>query len=141
MSFELVTLKSDGEVLAPRRDRLHRLDIMALRYLRLQHATSGLRAMEWFAGGRLLHQYVHRVFWRLSRQIGLRQEGDRDGPRVHDLRHRFAVQTLINWHRAGEDVERELPVLSTFLGHANVRATYWYLSAAPELMNRRTAIG
>jgi integrase len=82
-----------------------------------------------------LHQYVHRVFWRLSRQIGLRQEGKRDGPRIHDLRHRFAVQTLINWHRAGEDVERELPVLSTFLGHANVRDTYWYLSAAPELMN------
>lgn len=86
-------------------------------------------------GGRLLHQYVHRVFWRLSRQIGLRQEGKRDGPRIHDLRHRFAVQTLINWHRAGEDVERELPVLSTFLGHANVRDTYWYLSATPELMN------
>jgi hypothetical protein len=51
-----------------------------------------------------------------------------------DLRHRFAVQTLINWYRAGEDVERELPVLSTFLGHAYVRDTYWYLSAAPELM-------
>ncbi|MGG7582260.1 tyrosine-type recombinase/integrase [Rhizobium sp. Nf11,1] len=86
-------------------------------------------------GGRLLHQYVHRVFWQLSRQIGLRLEGQRDGPRIHDLRHRFAVQTLINWYRAGEDVERELPVLSTFLGHANVRDTYWYLSAAPELMN------
>ncbi|MDX8450475.1 tyrosine-type recombinase/integrase [Mesorhizobium captivum] len=85
-------------------------------------------------GGRLLHQYVHRVFWQLSRQIGLRQKGQRNGPRVHDLRHRFAVQTLINWYRAGEDVERELPVLSTFLGHACVRDTYWYLSAAPELM-------
>jgi integrase len=85
-------------------------------------------------GGRLLHQYVHRVFWQLSRQIGLRQKGQRNGPRIHDLRHRFAVQTLINWYRAGEDVESELPVLSTFLGHANVRDTYWYLSAAPELM-------
>jgi integrase len=85
-------------------------------------------------GGRLLHQYVHRVFWRLSRQICLRQEGQRNGPRIHDLRHRFAVQTLINWYRAGEDVERELPVLSTFLGHVNVRDTYWYLSTAPELM-------
>ncbi|MER9594105.1 tyrosine-type recombinase/integrase [Mesorhizobium sp. M0244] len=85
-------------------------------------------------GGRLLHQYVHRVFWQLSRQIGLRQRGQRNGPRVHDLRHRFAVQVLTNWYRAGEDVERELPVLSTFLGHANVRDTYWYLSAAPELM-------
>jgi len=62
-------------------------------------------------------------------------EGNRDGPRIHDLRHRLAVQTLINWHRAGEDVARELPVLSTFLGHANVRDTYWYLFAAPELMN------
>lgn len=85
-------------------------------------------------GGRLLHQYVHRVFWKLSRQIGLRQKGQRNGPRIHDLRHRFAVQALINWYREGEDVERELPVLSTFLGHVNVRDTYWYLSAAPELM-------
>jgi len=86
-------------------------------------------------GGRLLHQYVHRVFWRLSRQIGLRQKGQRNGPRVHDLRHRFAVQTLINWYRAGVDIEQQLPVLSTFLGHAYVRDTYWYLSATPELMS------
>lgn len=86
-------------------------------------------------GGRLLHQYVHRVFWRLSRQIGLRQKGQRNGPRVHDLRHRFAVQTLINWYRAGLDIEQQLPVLSTFLGHAYVRDTYWYLSATPELMS------
>lgn len=86
-------------------------------------------------GGRLLHQYVHRVFWQLSRQIGLRQKGQRNGPRVHDLRHRFAVKTLINWYRAGLDIEQQLPVLSTFLGHAYVRDTYWYLSATPELMS------
>ena len=85
-------------------------------------------------GGRLLHQYVHRVFWQLSRQIGLRQPGQRNGPRIHDLRHRFAVTTLVRWYRTGEDVERQLPVLSTFLGHVGVRDTYWYLSAAPELM-------
>jgi integrase len=86
-------------------------------------------------GGRLLHQYVHRVFWQLSRQIGLRQKGQRHGPRIHDLRHRVAVKTLLRWYRAGEDVERQLPVLSTFLGHVGVRDTYWYLSAAPELMD------
>jgi integrase len=85
-------------------------------------------------GSRLLHQYVYRVFWRLSRQIGLRQKGH-NGPRVHDLRHRFAIQTLISWYRAGADVEQQLPVLSTFLGHAYVRDTYWYLSATPELMS------
>jgi integrase len=85
-------------------------------------------------GGRLLHQYVHRVFWRLSREIGLRRPGDRTGPRVHDFRHTFAIRTLLGWYRNGGDVEKKLPALSTYLGHACVRDTYWYLSACPELM-------
>ncbi len=85
-------------------------------------------------GGRLLHQYVYRVFWRLSREIGLRSPGDRTGPRVHDFRHRFAIMTLLGWYRDGRCVEQQLPVLSTYLGHACVRDTYWYLSACPELM-------
>jgi len=76
-------------------------------------------------GGRLLHQYVHRVFWRLSREIGLRRPGDHSGPRVHDLRHRFAIRTLLGWYREGMDIEQQLPVLSTYLGHAYVRDTYW----------------
>ena len=85
-------------------------------------------------GGRLRHQYVHRVFWRLSREIGLRRPGDHTGPRVHDFRHRFAIRTLLGWYRRGADVEQRIPVLSTYLGHACVRDTYWYLSACPELM-------
>ena len=85
-------------------------------------------------GGRLLHQYVHRVFWRLSREIGLRRLGDHSGPRVHDFRHSFAIRTLLDWHREGKNVEQQLPALSTYLGHACVRDTYWYLSACPELM-------
>ena len=85
-------------------------------------------------GGCLLHQYVHRVFWRLSREIGLRRPGDHTGPRVHDFRHRFAIRTLLDWYREGKDVEQRLPLLSTYLGHACVRDTYWYLSACPELM-------
>ena len=86
-------------------------------------------------GRRLLVQYVHRVFWTLSRRIGLRGPTDHTGPRLHDLRHRFAVQTLLGWYRAGEDVGRLLPALSTYLGHSCVRDTYWYLSACPELMD------
>jgi integrase len=82
----------------------------------------------------LLHQYVHRVFWRLSREIGLRRPGDHSGPRVHDFRHHFAIRTLLDWHRQGKNVEQQLPALSTYLGHACVRDTYWYLSACPELM-------
>ncbi|MBM3300109.1 MAG: tyrosine-type recombinase/integrase [Deltaproteobacteria bacterium] len=77
---------------------------------------------------------VRWTFVKLSRQIGLRKVGDSLGPRLHDLRHRFAVTTLLHWYRTGVDVEQRLPVLSTYLGHAHVTDTYWYLSAIPELL-------
>jgi integrase len=77
---------------------------------------------------------VRWTFVKLSRQIGLRKVGDSSGPRLHDLRHRFAVTTLLHWYQTGVDVEQRLPVLSTYLGHAHVTDTYWYLSAIPELL-------
>ena len=77
---------------------------------------------------------VRKFFYKLSRQTGLRGESDRKGPRLHDFRHRFAVKTLLQWYRSGEDVERRLPILSTYLGHRHVSDTYWYLSTCPELM-------
>src|SRR5208282_5734474 len=55
------------------------------------------------------------------REIGLRRPGDRTGPRVHDFRHTFAIRTLLGWYRSGGDVEKKLPALSTYLGHACVR--------------------
>ena len=85
-------------------------------------------------GGQLLLQNVYAVFWRLSRQTGLRAPSAHHGPRLHDFRHRFAVQTLLNGYRSGEPVELILPVLSTYLGHGCIRDTYWYLSACPELL-------
>ncbi|HEX2665289.1 MAG TPA: tyrosine-type recombinase/integrase [Candidatus Acidoferrum sp.] len=77
---------------------------------------------------------VRRVFYRLSRQIGIRGTSASRGPRLHDFRHRYAVETLLQWYRTGEDVRRRLPVLSTYLGHGHVTDTYWYLSTTPELM-------
>lgn len=77
---------------------------------------------------------VRLTFYQLSRWAGLRQEKNNRGPRLHDFRHRFAVQTMIEWYRSGKDVERLLPVLSTYLGHAHVSDTYWYLTHCPELM-------
>ena len=77
---------------------------------------------------------VRWTFVKLSRQIGLRKIGDSFGPRLHDLRHRFAVTTLLHWYQSGVDVEQRLPALSTYLGHAHVTDTYWYLSAIPELL-------
>lgn len=82
---------------------------------------------------------VHRIFYKLSRQIGLRAADAKHGPRLHDFRHRFAVQTLLRWYRSGQDAERRLPVLSTFLGHVHIADTYWYLSACPELMGQAVA--
>lgn len=85
-------------------------------------------------GARLDAGQVRRVFYCLSRQIGIRGASNSRGPRLHDFRHRFAVETLLRWYRAGEDVRQRLPILSTYLGHRHVTDTYWYLSNTPELM-------
>ena len=74
------------------------------------------------------------TFVKLSRQVGLRGPLDSRGPRLQDLRHRFAVATLLSWYRSGADVECHLPRLATYLGHAHVSDTYWYLTATPELL-------
>ena len=85
-------------------------------------------------GNRIDGATIHRVFYALSRQIGLRGPHDSHGPRLHDMRHRFAMKTLLHWYRSGEDVGRRLPILSAYLGHVHVSDTFWYLSAWPELM-------
>ena len=85
-------------------------------------------------GARLDPGQVRRVFYCLSRQIGIRGATESRGPRLHDFRHRFAVETLLRWYRGGEDVWQRLPILSTYLGHGHVTDTYWYLSNTPELM-------
>jgi len=85
-------------------------------------------------GNRLDSGQIHRAFYAASRQIGLRGAADSHGPRLHDLRHRFATTTLVNWYRSNQEPERRLPLLSAFLGHVHVSDTQWYLSASPELM-------
>jgi integrase/recombinase XerD len=84
--------------------------------------------------GRLSKAEFNRQFAKLIRQIGLEGAGERARPRPHDLRHTLAVRTLIDWRRAGENVDRRIPELSTFLGHADPASTYYYLQAVPELM-------
>ena len=77
---------------------------------------------------------VDGMFRRLANRLGLVGKNGQRHPRLHDLRHRFAMTTLMQWYGDGQDVERRLPVLSAYLGHVEVRDTYWYLSACPELM-------
>lgn len=88
-------------------------------------------------GTRLADDNTRHTFVVVSRRAGLRvTAGGRHGhgPRLHDMRHRFAASTLLAWYRAGKDVERELPKLATYLGHVHVTDTYWYLEAVPELL-------
>ena len=99
-------------------------------------------------GQRIADGVARQYFARVSRQLGHRTlsqglSGRRRvrmrtrhgrGPRLHDLRHRFAAYTLLKWYRDGVDVEKELPKLATYLGHCNINYTYWYIEAVPELL-------
>ncbi|MCA1680417.1 MAG: tyrosine-type recombinase/integrase [Actinobacteria bacterium] len=85
-------------------------------------------------GRRMARGELNQTFRRLVGEIGLDGRGARARPRPHDLRHAFAVRTLLDWYRAGEDIDRRIPLLSTYLGHVDPASTYWYLQAVPELL-------
>jgi integrase len=77
---------------------------------------------------------VHRVFIGLRDQLGWINRGAHNGPRIHDLRHTFIVRRVMLWHAQGVDVDPQMLALSTYVGHAMVTNTYWYLTGVPELM-------
>lgn len=121
---------------------LHTSTVRALRKYVRRRERVPVRSPAFFVSDRGIRMTGCTVRWtfnNLSRRIGLRGPKDRHGPRLHDFRHRFAVTTLLAWYRAGLDVERHMPVLSTYLGHTHVADTYWYLSAAPELLGLASA--
>ncbi|HYX47112.1 MAG TPA: tyrosine-type recombinase/integrase [Sphingomicrobium sp.] len=118
---------------------LHPTTIVALRrYLarrdRQRCATRSPALFISTAGTRLLYCNVQWTFQRLVRHAWLMPRTTRCRPRIHDLRHAFAVSTLLDAYRDGCDTQQRLTLLSTYLGHADPAATYWYLSAAPELL-------
>ncbi len=86
------------------------------------------------AGTRLLYSNVQWTFHRLVRRVGLTSRSPGCRPRIHDLRHRYAVCTMLDSYQQGHDIEARLCLLSTYLGHVDPSYTYWYLSAAPELL-------
>jgi integrase len=86
------------------------------------------------AGTRLLYCNVHATWKLLAASAGLAPRSGACRPRIHDLRHSFAVASLLDAYAAGQDGQARLALLSTYLGHADPRHTYWYLSAAPELL-------
>jgi integrase len=118
---------------------LHSTTVTALRrYLRIRDAHQGAVMSDALlispAGTRLIYCNVHATFRQIRADAGLKARSPACRPRIHDLRHRFAVQTLLDWYRDGVEVQSRLPLLSTYLGHTHPRHTFWYLQAAPELM-------
>ncbi len=85
-------------------------------------------------GRRMARAELNQTFTTIIDQVGLEGRGSRARPRPYDLRHSFAVHTLLDWYRAGADVDRRMPQLSTIMGHTDPASTYWYLEAVPELL-------
>ena len=118
---------------------LHPSSVEALRrYQRLRDRLAPRTGTSaWFvslAGTRLLYCNVHHAFHRLVRLAGLTPRSASCRPRIHDLRHSFAVRAMLDAYAAGQDGQARLTLLSTWLGHVHPASTYWYLSASPELM-------
>ena len=86
------------------------------------------------SGTSLKYITVHHTFDRLRHQLGWEAGRQQRAPRIHDLRHTFTVRCLIRWYEEGAEIDRKIASLSTYLGHADVSSTYWYLSAVPELL-------
>jgi integrase len=113
-----------------------------LRYRQLRHQSVQERPeAPFFVGTRGKHlgeklslRQVDRVFNGLRKQLGWINRGAHDAPRIHDLRHTFAVRRVLLWHEQGTDIDQAMLALSTYMGHAKISHTYWYLTAVPELM-------
>lgn len=85
-------------------------------------------------GKPLSDRQAHRIFEQLRRQLGWVTRGGHGVVRIHDLRHSFAVHRLLRWHEQGANVHPRMLALSTYMGHAKISHTYWYLTGVPELM-------
>lgn len=86
------------------------------------------------SGTALPKSTVHTVFQRLRKRLGWMARGSHLFPRIHDLRHTFICRRVQLWHEQGTDIDHAMLALATYVGHAKVSDTYWYLTAVPDLM-------
>jgi integrase/recombinase XerC len=124
-----------------RRLPLHASVVHALREFASQRdgAVPRVPDMAFFvsqAGTRLTQSTVNYTFAQLRRQLAWVARGGHPMPRIHDLRHAFAVRRMQQWHEDGAAMDQRLFWLCTYLGHAKISDTYWYLTGTPELMKR-----
>jgi integrase len=118
---------------------LHRTTVRALRqYARRRDHDSLARSVDAFfvfdRGRAVSVEKLEYAFRILRQKLGWRARGGHPHPRIHDLRHRFITCRLISWYREGIDIDQRMLALSTYVGHAHVTDTYWYVTATPQLM-------
>ncbi|MBV1687791.1 tyrosine-type recombinase/integrase [Novosphingobium sp. G106] len=150
LSVRLPDVTDDGLIIAQtkfKKSRLLPLHPTTRRALdgyiktRLKEASQSDALFISHQGTPLAYPTVISVFLQIVRSIGLRADAGARGPRIHDLRHTFAVRSLERCAHDAEAVARHITALSTYLGHAHVTDTYWYLQATPELMAHMAAAG
>ena len=129
----------DGKFNKSREVAIHQTTIAALdRYAEVRDRVCPRPRSDAFFlsrnGTRLRYQCVRRVFMRLVAAVGLEDRSPRSRPRPHSLRHSFAVNTLRDWYASDLDVQARLPLLTTHMGHVTPASTYYYLTAAPDLL-------
>ncbi len=114
--------------------------LAAYRTTRMEQVANAAQSL-FFVGSRgtllgkpLGDRQVHRIFTQLRKQLGWVDRGGHGQPRIHDLRHSFAVRRLTLWHEQDIDLNQRMLALSTYMGHVKIAHTYWYLTGVPELM-------
>jgi integrase len=151
ISLDAADVDLDAGVLTLRRGKLGKARLLPISdsttarlaaYARERDRLLGAPSQPFFVsdrGGRLTDWGPRYNFAAVCQAIGLRPaekfHRHGHGPRIHDMRHSFAVRTLANWYRTGKDPAQEMIKLTTYLGHANPAHTYWYLEAVPELLD------
>ena len=108
------------------------------RYARLRNVKIPAPSSDDFflsdGGRRMLQDTVQHRFRRLCDQLHWRSRGGHPAPRIHDLRHSFITHCILRWYQQGINLDKEILALSTYVGHAEVTYTYWYVTGVPELM-------
>jgi integrase/recombinase XerC len=148
LKLQVADVDLDGATITVRQTKFHKSRCLPLhasvvralsdyRQVRDRHADPGANAPFFISriGGILPVSTVQNVFKRMRPRLGWQARGDHANPRIHDLRHTMAVRRVQRWHDTGASIDHAMFWLCTYLGHAKISDTYWYLTGVPELMN------
>ena len=134
LKLQVTDVDLPAATLTVRQTKFHKSRCLPLHASVVQALSDYFHARQRFVGCALPLSGVHHVFAQLRDQLGWRARGEHARPRIHDLRHTMVVRRVQLWHESGASIEHAMFWLCTYLGHAKISDTYWYLTGTPELM-------